>query len=373
MADKTAIQWTEATWNPTAGCSIVSPGCRDCYAMEQAHSLEKRFGAGKYSGLTKVVNGHPVWTGEIRMHEAALLQPLKWAKPRRIFVNSMSDLFHEGLTDGDIIRVFGVMALCPQHSFQVLTKRADRMREFLSDRLTPSYVSAAALSMVPGREWKQSPAWDMRWPLPNVWMGISAERQKEADERIPQLLQTPAALRFVSAEPLLGPINFESWLPWPEDAPEVDGASWGCQECESDCRNCPNDKAVYICTEGPTDTDGAPEWVREERRTLSWIIVGGESGQNARPFDIGWAKSIVSQCSAAQVACFVKQIGSNPVIGGIEVSTIVGERYPKHKKGGDPEEWHTDIRVRQMPSLAPISEEEKPYRCDRTLDMFEAA
>lgn len=132
MANKSTIEWTDATWNPTVGCSIVSPGCTNCYAMKAAHSLERRFGSKKYGGLTKVVNGNAVWTGEVRLDEDALLQPLKWKRGRRIFVNSMSDLFHESLPDEAIDRVFAVMALCPQHTFQVLTKRAARMRAYLS-------------------------------------------------------------------------------------------------------------------------------------------------------------------------------------------------------------------------------------------------
>jgi protein gp37 len=181
MADKTGIQWTEATWNPLAGCSVVSPGCTNCYAMREAGGRLKS--SAKFAGLTEPSKAGPVWTGEVRLWERVLDQPVRWTKPRRIFVNSMSDLFHESVPDEWIDRVFAVMALCPQHTFQVLTKRADRMRDYCS-----SPYNGVALSF--------------KWPLPNVWLGVSVEDQARADGRIPRLLDTPAAVRcLVRASP----------------------------------------------------------------------------------------------------------------------------------------------------------------------------
>lgn len=269
MADNTAIQWTDSTWNPTGGCSIVSPGCTNCYAMKTAHGLERRFASKKYAGLTKVVNGNPVWTGEVRLDEDALLQPLKWKRPRRIFVNSMSDLFHETLPDEAIDRVFAVMALCPQHTFQVLTKRAERMREYVSARAHAAkrLKIIGAMNMMGAGATK--PIGYRMWPLPNVWLGISCERQQEADERIPLLLQTPAAVRFISAEPLLGAIDLHDWL----------------------------------------TRDWHPTMPPETTPRLDWVIVGGESGTKARPMHPDWARSIRDQCNAAGVAYFFKQFG----------------------------------------------------------------
>src|SRR5579872_1382756 len=200
MAD-TKIEWTDKVWNPTVGCSIFSPGCARCYAMKLAHGLERRFDMPKYRGLTKVVNGNPVWTGEVRLDEAALLQPLKWKRGRRIFVNSMSDLFHESLPDEMIDRVFAVMALCPQHTFQCLTKRAERMQKYIAEIVADQQLGLNRFGIAALATGLHGPAGSLPlWPLPNVWLGVSAERQQEADERIPHLLETPAAVRFISAE-----------------------------------------------------------------------------------------------------------------------------------------------------------------------------
>lgn len=273
MADGSPIEWTDATWNPTVGCTVVSPGCTNCYAMKVANGLERRFDSEKYRGLTKVVNKKAVWTGEVRLDESALLQPLKWKRGRRIFVNSMSDLFHESLSDADIDRVLAVMALCPQHTFQVLTKRAERMREYCGDLAAQRRIYELVCDMVtedcvadvvlvaPFHDPNCAPEGTRiyldQWPLPNVWLGVSAERQQEADERIPHLMATPAAVRFLSAEPLLGPI-----------------------------------KISYL------------EWAR-----LDWVIAGGESGSNARPMHPDWVRSLRDQCKAAGIPFFFKQWG----------------------------------------------------------------
>jgi protein gp37 len=266
----TKIEWTEATWNPIVGCSIVSPGCTNCYAMRMADRLTsmavRRDGSGNvalrhYVSTTKRVHnerdGHKtVWTGVVNMAPDAILRaPLRRRKPTTYFVNSMGDLFHEDVPDEWIDRVFAVMALAPQHTFQALTKRAARMR---------AYVNAAR-----GRN-----AFKTRnWPLPNVWLGVSAEDQRRADERVPELVATPAAVRFVSAEPLLGPINLSSPTLW----------------CIPD-----------------HDSGGKLPALS----SLDWIIVGGESGSGARPMHPDWARSIRDQCATAGVPYFFKQWGS---------------------------------------------------------------
>ena len=282
MADRTGIEWCDATWNPTVGCSIVSPGCANCYAMRTAH---RQAGGEKYRGLTRVVNGNPVWTGAVRLHEAALDQPLRWRRPRRIFVNSMSDLFHEDLPDAAIDRMFAVMALCPQHIFQVLTKRADRMRVYLTfSRDVPQEwrwrVCQVIDDMIPLRTpasiaAKEAVAY--KPPLPNVWLGISIEDQARADERIPHLLATPAAVRFVSCEPLLRPVDLRNIRP--KDRYELDAL---------------------------TGYDFDQGLVGER---LDWVIVGGESGPGARPMHPDWARSLRDQCQAAGVPFFFKQWG----------------------------------------------------------------
>jgi len=303
----TSIEWTDATWNPTRGCSRVSRGCDNCYAMHQAHRFPS------FAGLTRYVgrNGRGVdWTGCVELIPSKLDEPLRWRKPRRAFVNSMSDLFHEALPDGAILRVFEVMARCPQHTFQILTKRPARMLEFCQDTRAEG----------------------------NVWVGVSVEDQATADERIPLLLQTPAAVRFVSYEPALGPVLFSS-LALPLMAPP----------------------AATRYESGGSGGRLTP--------ALDWLIVGGESGPGARPFDVAWARSAVRQCREAGVPIFVKQLGRIPTCApderrGTEVRfdgamkgwTLDGGRpvlLLKSAKGGDPSEWPKDLRVREFPKGRP--------------------
>jgi protein gp37 len=232
MSDATGIEWADATWNPVVGCSIVSPGCMH----------------------------YAVWTGKVALApDHILTQPMKWKRPRRVFVNSMGDLFHESVPDAWIDRVFAAMALCPQHTFLVLTKRSARMR---------AYIDAAAHGE---RD---------QWPLANVWLGVSAEDQQRADERIPDLLATPAAKRFVSCEPLLGPISLRWLAAFPENAPTT---------------------AMKPGAAGTNELDGL--------RRLDWIIAGGESGPGARPLHPDWARGLRDQCVAARVPFFFKQWG----------------------------------------------------------------
>lgn len=239
MADKTGIEWTDATWNPIAGCTIVSKGCTHCYAMHMAARLEA-MRQPKYAGLTKVVNGNTVWTGKIAVAgEPGFRQPLRWKKPRRIFVNSMSDLFHDDVDAETINRIMAIMVLTPQHTYQVLTKRPATMRAYLTG-------------------WYQKHGFA---PLPNVWLGVSVEDQATANERIPLLLNTPAAVRWISAEPLLGPVLL----------PGLDGPI------------------------GAT--------------VLDWVVVGGESGPDARPMHPDWARDIRDDCKAAGTPFFFKQWG----------------------------------------------------------------
>ncbi|SKO36807.1 bacteriophage protein gp37 [Mycobacteroides abscessus subsp. bolletii] len=253
MGDKTGIEWTDATWNPVTGCTKVgTPGCDHCYA----ETFAERWRGTK---------GHYFETGfDVQLRPDKLGLPLRWTKPRRIFVNSMSDLFHDKVPDEYIARVFAVMALAPRHTFQLLTKRHGRMRSLLN--------SAYFLQAV-GRVWAEPPSdWplprDWRvpvWPLPNVWLGVSAEDQKRADHRIPALLDTPAAVRFVSAEPLLGPIDLHA---------------------------------------DPIGKDSV-FWIGH----LDWVIVGGESGPSARPMHPDWARSLRDQCIGAGVPFLFKQWG----------------------------------------------------------------
>jgi protein gp37 len=277
MSLNSYIEWTDATWNPVRGCTKISPGCTHCYA----ETFAERF---------RGVPGHPYEHGfDLRLVPEKLPEPLHWRRPRMIFVNSMSDLFHEDVPDEWIDKVFAVMALCPQHTFQMLTKRAERMRNYMfrkDERGRHCGMTYAALIAATRRH--DTPPLDLRtWPLPNVWLGVSAEDQTRADERIPHLLETPAAVRFVSAEPLLGPIDLETI------------AHGG---------NLIN--ALSPAIGMPRDGHDSHIWFSREPGTiLDWIIVGGESGNGARPMHPDWARSIRDQCQAAGVPFFFKQWG----------------------------------------------------------------
>lgn len=247
MGDKTGIEWADSTWNPITGCDKVSPGCDHCYAETFAE---------RWRGT----EGHYFEHGfDVQLRPDKLALPLRWTKPRKVFVNSMSDLFHEKVSDEYIARVFSVMACAERHTFQLLTKRHGRMRSLLNSEAFRELVFKCQALELPGDVMGDY------WPLPNVWLGVSAEDQRRADLRIPALLDTPAAVRFISAEPLLGPIDLSRFV-------EDDGEKF----------------------------DLPP---------LSWVIVGGESGPGARPMHPDWARSLRDQCVAAGVPFLFKQWG----------------------------------------------------------------
>lgn len=228
MADRTHIEWTDATWNIITGCSVVSAGCKHCYAMKLAGTRLAHHPSR--AGLTIDTAAGPVWNGEVRFNDQWLLQPLDWTKPRRIFVCAHGDLFHESVPDEWICVVFAIMASAPQHTFQVLTKRSQRARlwfERMRDRATAEGYLHECLKGRMGYDHPRRPAVNLTaWPLPNVWLGVSVEDQAAADARIPDLLLTPAAARWISAEPLLGPLDLKGWgeaspSPVPLDAPST--------------------------------------------------------------------------------------------------------------------------------------------------------
>lgn len=305
MADKSSIEWTDATWNPIVGCSIKSPGCANCYAMPMAKRIEAMGGAPHYRDLTTTVKGNAVFTGKVALApDHILTQPLRWKRGRRIFVNSMGDLFHENVPDEWIDKVFAVMALCPQHTFQVLTKRAEQMRAYMESakaRVIRNGDTHVSLSTAKSYRSSTVVGGKKAWPLPNVWLGVSTERQQEADERIPHLLATPAAVRFISAEPLLGPIRLDLLNRQPDD---YDRKMPGFATVEKFYTD------VLKGADGIQWKDGYAErsdggWDAK----IDWVIVGGESGSGARPMHPEWARSLRDQCAAAGVPFFFKQWG----------------------------------------------------------------
>ena len=284
MSDGTHIEWTDASWTPiravnktTGGqghfCVHVSPGCKNCYAER----MQPRFGNRiRYAAQDRE-------QVDLVLDEKMLTKPLRWRKPRRVFVCSMTDLFLEDHSDEWIDRMFAVMALCETHTFQILTKRPERMRDYLAvmeheDQLERWCDAAVAISGDPKAE---DCVADIDWPLSNVWCGVSVEDQERADERIPLLLDTPAAGRFVSAEPLLGPITLTML--------HYDGIT--------------NINAL-------NGHHGITMPMRGRGQMLSWVIVGGESGPGARPMNPDWARSLRDQCQSAFVPFFLKQWGS---------------------------------------------------------------
>lgn len=328
----TKIQWTHGegftgeTWNPITGCTRASSGCDHCYSA----ALSKRLaamGQEKYQGI--VGNGH--FNGVVKTWDDELAKPLKWRKPRMIFVNSMSDTFHKDVPFEFIDKMFAVMALCRKHTFQVLTKRPERALEYLTmpdicDRIEKA---AIVISLMQSRDRPRPQNWRPpsrrrerelienrmnTWPMSQVWLGTSCEDQQTADERIPHLLRCPAAVRFLSCEPLLKPIDLTPW---------------------------------FMSSVAP----------------IHWVIVGGESGPKARPCNVEWICSVVEQCKAAGVACFVKQLGAMAWSDTGFDETLVIDGQPIHgcdkhwwnfndRKGGDPSEWPASLRIREFPSGA---------------------
>lgn len=310
MAQNSAIEWTEATWNPTVGCSLKSPECFNCYAMLMAHRLGL-MGQKKYQGLTRIIEngkhkGKIVWNGVVRLDVDSLTIPTERAKPTLYFTDSMSDLFHAGLSDDQIKEVFRVMA-GSQHTFQILTKCAERMMKFLNDAYLTCGTCGGSGCNYDAQEGNGIQRWKNS-PYRNIWLGVSCG-YKPAKKRIEYLRETSAAVRFLSCEPLI------------EDLGELD------------------------------------------LRGIHWVIAGGESGPKARPCNIEWIRNIVRQCCEQKVPCFVKQLGSKPFFHKQESVNIdkPGFKFSMQsleinstfklndRKGGDMSEWPTDLQVRQYP------------------------
>jgi len=289
MGQQSDIGWTDGTWTIVQGCDPLSPGCIACYAVpllwRMAHNPNEKI-SGPIRGLTEQHTnraGKTIlrFTGHVALREDRLDWPLKWRKPMMIFVPSHGDLFHKEVPDEFIDRVFTVMEQAGWHKFQVLTKRSRRQRDYVNARYADRGIP----------------------PPLHIWFGVSCEDAKRYAERAPDLYETKASVTFFSLEPLIGPINMWDTSEWAEPS------KW---------------------------------WGRSFKP--SWTIIGGESGKNARPFDIAWARSLIAQCRRSEVPTFVKQLGSNPVLHGFTGMPIM------HKKGEDWSEWPEDLRVREFPS-----------------------
>lgn len=268
MGDNTGIEWTDATWSPIRGCSRVSAGCTNCYAERVAARFS---GPGQpYEGLAQMTAKGPAWTGDVSLVPHMLDQPARWKRPRRIFVNSMSDLFHENVQDAWVESIVQAMADAPQHRFQVLTKRPGRMAAWLHRNQDEGHRN-----------------------LRHVWWGTSVEDQRVATERLGALAGVPSPNRWVSAEPLIGPLDLARWL-------------WA-------------------------DQPGA--WPR--LNLIAWVVAGGESGPGARPMQVAWARGLRDQCVASGVPFLFKQWGewapADPVAAECGAQGLV--RIGKRKAG----------------------------------------
>ncbi|MCX4571578.1 phage Gp37/Gp68 family protein [Streptomyces viridodiastaticus] len=283
----TKIEWTEQTWNATTGCDRISPGCDNCYALTMAKRL-KGMGQAKYQN-----DGHPKTSGPgfaLTTHPDVLDEPYRWKKPRKVFVNSMSDLFHARVPRDFLARVFAVMASTPQHTYQILTKRPERAARILSEA---AFAPAVEKAMYDGDAYATLARGGLKtWPLPNVWIGTSIEND-DYTRRADALRNTPAAVRFISAEPLIGPL------------PSLDLTG------------------------------------------IDWLILGGESGPGARVLEPWWIDDLIYEARQAGAAPFVKQLGSV----WARHTTVAGKTVAAHgdTKGGNPDYWPSHLRVREYP------------------------
>jgi protein gp37 len=403
MSAQTSIEWTDRTWSPVRGCTRVSEGCRNCYAER----MVARFPWGR--GFAAMTSAGPRWTGRVDLVPHALAEPLSWRVGQKVFI-STTDIFHEALSDEDVGAVIGAMAAAWRQTFQVLTKRPrsalDWFRWYEADRNPDRYrhpeliehAAACAGAMgARGASDRLHRAANERaglnaWPLPNLWLGVSVEDQATADERIPLLLETPAAVRFVSYEPALGPVDFTRWMTGSRkihvsaDAEGAlrnrsfagltadDGRPLSPADAEAELRALMARGVRLIPGAGCDDFDPDKGCRGHRNPRLSWVIVGGESGPGARPFEVAWARSTVEQCRAAGVPVFVKQLGSHPIVApgrqqhwewggaiGREARfTAVDPQHPssgpwrvhlEDRKGGDMEEWSAYFRVREFPAV----------------------
>jgi protein gp37 len=343
--NKTSIEWTHRpetrgaagakTWNPIRArnketgktgtfCTRISPGCQHCYAS----TINKRFGNGlefTVPNLDKV---------EFFVDERILQEPLKQKKPCTIFVGDMFDLFHEAIPTTMLDEVFAVAAACQNHTFQFLTKRTARMRKYfteIQDDDKDMHRWAALASMIADSPCTAGYVEDLAWPVPHFWLGASVEDNKRAVERIPDLLQTPAAVRFLSVEPQLEDVHIDC-IEW------NDGEGRILLHPLAGTAEVLDSNSMDIISDDP------------ENPCISWVICGGESGPGARPFNLAWAESLLEQCRAAGTPFFFKQMGSFATYN--EAPYPFSERGARDRKGGDPSEWPHYLRVREFPSVA---------------------
>jgi protein gp37 len=342
MAEHSPIGWTDATWPIIAGCDYVSPGCSNCWAVRDswrlAHNPNPKVHRAYFGTVDKQERGKLVWSGIVRTLPERLDWPLKWNKPRRIFVCSQADLWNPKVPFEFIAAAFGIGAMAPQHTLQFLTKHAARMREFFrwldqqqgGALATCLWHARQAIGPELASRFDPFPDKLPAWPLENAWLGVTVEDRQRAKERIPHLLSTPAAKRWLSVEPQLEHIYLGAVT-----MPAAD---------------------VLANTGGLEDMEGAKEIAERgfdvhfyDLGGIDWVVCGGESAQtraNTRPFDLEWARSLKAECASAMppIAFFVKQLGTNPrMVAKLPAGKTA--RYKWH----EPQHWPLDLQVQQFP------------------------
>lgn len=322
MSDHSKIEWTETTWNFLSGCTRISDGCTNCYIertppFRMAHRKFDKPGAG---GKTDII-----------VHADRLMLPMSWRKPRRVFVNSLADVFHEDVPDEIIVSAFATMALTPQHTYQLLTKRHARMRSLLNQDTFRNRVMTIAGSLA-----ETDGVWagtDLNiWPLRNVWAGVSVESQQWADIRIPALMDTPAAVRWLSCEPLLGPVDLGIGDPHRGHAHDD---VWGHPHPDM-CLTCSTDENEVAYFRRESGTSG-----------IDWVVCGGESGPGARPMHPDWARSLRDECEQAGVSYFFKQHGEYEPTDERGIGNV-SSFDPRNRLVGEPDETGHRAIVRRV-------------------------
>lgn len=307
----TKIQWTDRTWNPVVGCQKNSPECDNCYAAELAQSARMQ----QFSQYQQVWG----WDKAVFAY-SQLLKPLTWKTPSMIFL-SMGDLFFHTIDDEELDRIFAVCALTPHHTYQFLTKFPIRMQKYFHqqarNRIRMMAVDIGRKQQLKPENYEPYENCDFDWPLPNVWLGTSVGLQNSVDHKVSYLQKTHAAVKFLSCEPLLEAVDLRKYL----------GLCSGCQSCLTGNHQL-------------------------SKSSIDWVIVGGESGNKARPCHINWIRSIVAQCQQAGVPVFVKQLGAVPIESTRYLEGIANNNFQlklKDRKGGDISEFPEDLRIREFP------------------------
>lgn len=346
MSEHSTISWTDSTWPLIAGCEYESPGCSNCWAVRDSWRLAHNPHAAvrdAFAGTVRKTDaGALVWTGLVRPLPERLSWPLKWRKARRVFVCSQSDLFNPKVPFEFIAAAFGVMAACPEHTFQVLTKHADRMRAFfgwLETRQGGALPTCLweARKAIGDRFASHEPFLDQlpAWPLPNVWLGVTVEDQKRANERIPHLLSTPAAKRWLSVEPMLEAVAISIVT-----MPAADVLA--------------NAGALDICAGAREIAESGFDVHLYDIGGIDWVVCGGESAQTratTREFNIQWARDLRDECASGMppIPFFLKQLGTMPFVPGSQFEIMLPKGKTSRYKWHEPRYWPLDLQVQQFP------------------------